>query len=368
MCVTSRSAGMQRCWLWLVSILPLSGQAQNCERVIELSKVVNAVVASREFVEQHAANFCREYGQAVERSASASFGASYEFLSSSLVGAHSSAEAIAGKFCSAANSSVANDDAYRQYIETISPNAYVAYEQCLLMSRQDLRFNVNPASFLASEFSMSASFVSSTDEPSAKVMYTSSKDVRCSWDGTDAVTREILSGSSAILKCERPDPSTRSYVTLVRSDRGSGQDSLTLPWQAYSQEGVPLDTLAGLSASMKAMQGRLGEIDIDYDRLQFQSGTLIMPNIPNSSRCAQDGASERGVINGRVDFVEPFNSKPIVTMGFSSINIRGNNPSDSNRLNLSLLNADSKGFNYSFTTWCSTVLYGASASWFAIAK
>lgn len=252
----------------VVFLISVSGNvvAQECESVIALSKVVATVVSDRDSVEQHAANFCNEYSRSGGKSNSASFGASYKFLSASFGSTSASMEAVASKYCSASNSYAASKDAYKQYIETISPNAYSAYEQCLRMSRQDLKFNVNTASILPHEFSMSASFVSSTGQPSAQITYSASKDVTCRWDDTNQKTRILKTGSSAILECERANPSQRSYVTVVRSDVGANQDTLTLPWQAYNKNGHPVDSLAALRSRIISLETQLAKLSAGTDK------------------------------------------------------------------------------------------------------
>ena len=109
-------------------------QQQQCESVISLSKVVSTVVSDQEAVESHAANFCSEYAKSTGESRSLSFSASYKFLSASLGLSSASYEDVASKYCSASNSSMRATNAYKQYVESISPEAYDAYKACLDMS------------------------------------------------------------------------------------------------------------------------------------------------------------------------------------------------------------------------------------------
>jgi hypothetical protein len=117
-----------------------NAHGQQCEGVIALSKVVSAAVQDKTSVEQNAARFCSEYSRSTDRSSSSSFGASYKFLSGSFAGGNASVEAVASKYCSASSNFSESRDAYKQYIESISPNAYNAYQQCLIMSTQDVKF------------------------------------------------------------------------------------------------------------------------------------------------------------------------------------------------------------------------------------
>jgi hypothetical protein len=344
-------------------------RAQDCESVIALSKVVSTVVSDRESVEQHAARFCGEYSRGSAEGDETRFGASYKFLAGTLGVANASLDAVASRYCSAANESVAIKDAYKQYVESISPNAYGAYEQCLQMSKRDLKFNVNLNSILPTEFSISASFVSSTGQANAVVTYVSSKDVVCRWDGGDGEVREIMSGSSAILECERPDPRTASYVSVVRKN-GAGQELLTLPWPRYDESGVAVDSLAALSGKITALQSKMQEIDVAAGRSDVQAGTILLRTagtreILDSTQCPSDMDTFRGEPQGRVNFPRPFASIPIVTVGLSSLELRGDD--GVSRLKISVHSADQQGFNYSFVTWCRTAVYSASVSWLAIA-
>lgn len=235
--------------------LSCSALAQECESVVALSKVVSTVVSDKESVDQHAANFCSEYAKSSGRNSSASFGASYKFLSASLGKSNASHEEVASKYCSASNSSWATKDAYRQYIESISPNAYSAYEQCLRMStKQDLKFNVNLGSVLPDEFSMSVAFVSQVSgSQTAKLAFSTSSGISCKWNGANDSTLTMTSGTSAILECTRTDQTRRGYVNVVRTDAGSGAP-LILPWQEYTKDGVPVDTVLSLRKAIAALQ------------------------------------------------------------------------------------------------------------------
>lgn len=253
-----------------VSAFSAPAIAQNCESVIALSKVVNTTVSDKDSLEQHASNFCNEYSKAQGSGKSSSFGASFKFLSASFGSSTVSAETVASKYCSANNSSVASKDAYKNYIETISPNAYSAYEQCLRMANDHLQFSVDIAGILPTEFSISASFVSPIRAATnAEVSYSASKDVNCKWDDGPDKKIAIQTGGTAILECSRTDSTVKSYVRLVRKD-GPGQP-LILPWQAYTKEGVPVDTIRDFQKSMEALQNKLsslgGQIDAVNTRI-----------------------------------------------------------------------------------------------------
>lgn len=231
---------------------------QDCESVIALSKVVTTTVADRASVEQHASNFCNEYEQSRGKSGSSGFEASYKFLSLSQSNTSASKEEIASKYCSASSSNLRSSDAFRQYIEAISPNAYSAYEQCIANQQRDLKYNVNTASVLPKQFTMSASFVSSTGRPSTHVTYSASEGVSCTWLGGEGRTQKIASGTVAVLECKRTSASTPSYVSLNGSE--ANQVPLTLPWQAYDSSGTPIDVLSAIRSQISRLESRLQQM------------------------------------------------------------------------------------------------------------
>jgi hypothetical protein len=357
----------------LMLLLPTLVAAQECETVIALAKTTNVSVEDRESIEQHATIFCREYRGSHGSSDSGTFSVSYNFLAASLGMANASAELVASKYCTAGETSTVRNNVYRHYVEYISPNAYSAYEQCLRMSRQNMRFSVQTGSILPGEFSMLASFISSTGQTSAKVAYYPSSGVSCSWDGLEGAERILSSGSSALLQCKRADITKPSYVHVTRKDEGSGEEQLILPWKAYTPEGVPVDLVGTLSERMATLERRLYQGSADSDGVSVQSGTVSLRAvstrpITDSSECPPDASSLRGELNGRVSFSQPFASVPAVSIGLSHLDARGSDAMDSLRLDVHVVAVDQSGFNYSFSTWCRTVVNGASAAWIAVGR
>ncbi|WP_140912136.1 hypothetical protein [Methylomonas koyamae] len=231
--------------------------AQECETVIALSKIVTTTVSDKDSVDQHAANFCNEYARSSGHSSNTNFGASYKFLSASYGNSNASVDEVASKYCSASNNYSARKDVYRQYIESISPNAYGAYEQCLKMTQQDLKFNVNLASILPDQFSMSVAFTSqNTHASSTTLIYSTSNGITCTWDGNSDKSLKMVSGSTAVLECSRTDQSKKGYVSVVRKDDASSQP-LTLPWQGYTRDGIPIGTVDSIINSLSAIDTKV---------------------------------------------------------------------------------------------------------------
>jgi hypothetical protein len=250
--------------LFILFVLLASSSAfasgQNCTSVLALSKVVSTVVSDRDSLEKHASNFCSENSRVVDGSSSASFGASYKFLSASLGNSSASREEVASKYCSASNGQTSNRDAYLEYIQSISPGAYGAYEQCVRLSEQDLRFNLDAGSVLPNQFSMSVGFSSSTaTSKAAKVAYSASQGISCKWGGSSAKTINLKSGTSALFECRRSDATIPGFVKIARTDHSVTE--MTLPWQAFTKDGVPVATIRTLKMAINQLQGRLEESD-----------------------------------------------------------------------------------------------------------
>ena len=367
---------MRRQLPWVIGFalfVTSSAFSQDCESVIALSRGVDVLIADRDSIEQNASFFCEAYSSGVEINGSAKLGASYKFLSATLGASESSEQAVAAKYCSAGNGSSASRLAFRRYVESISPQAYIAYEQCLRMYQQELRFEVTPSSILANEFTLAAEFVSSTGQPSAQVTYSASSGVECAWNISDGKMCEIRNGSSAFLDCKRADSSKPSYVKVMRTNIGHGQERLTLPWQQYAPDGTPLASLSKLSARMLEIEKKVQGSNEDSRKSAAESGIISLKavntrSLLDGSACPTGRDSSRGNLQGRVEFLKSFASTPVVSISLSEFDVRSIDGRDSSRLHVGVLSVDPKGFNYSFSTWCTSIVNSASASWIAVGQ
>ena len=155
-------------------------------------------------------------------------------------------DAVASKYCSASDSNKSRNDAYKQYIETISPNAYSAYTSCLAMSKKNLKFNLNMAALLPNNFSLSVNFSSMVKGEIAKLSFYAPSGINCSWHKLNSSDINMSSGSSALLNCSRSNIRERTYVNIFRENIGSSDSQLTIPWQGYNKDGIPLTILSDL--------------------------------------------------------------------------------------------------------------------------
>lgn len=252
-----------------------SAVAQQCESLISLSKLSSTTIADKSAVEQHASNFCSEYSKSGGKSSSSSFGASYKFLSLSSANADTSVEAIASKYCSASSNFSQSSDAYKQYVDSIAPGAFEAYQQCIQLASRDVRFSLSAASTLPSEFSMTVSFTGSgAANKSAEISANPASGISCTWDSKTRPSVVLGTGQTTVLQCKRQEINRRGYVVVARTD--GTKESMTIPWQAYSKDGVPIDALSAFESRVRKLENDLAASVANYG---VQQGTLA--NITN---------------------------------------------------------------------------------------
>jgi hypothetical protein len=208
----------------------------DCTDVIKLSKTTTEVVQDKKSFEDNASAFCKEYKSSSSSAKSANYGLSYKFLAASVGSSNASETDIASKFCSSDSSENRRSDAYRQYVESISDKAYAAYESCERMKNDEITFNLN--SLLKKELTI---LVSSSRK--AEIEFDTNGGVKCNWRNGNARENVLsLQGSSALLKCSREKTIEESSITILETS-GSKGNSLTIPWAALDNNGLPIDHL-----------------------------------------------------------------------------------------------------------------------------
>ncbi|EIM31792.1 hypothetical protein LepocDRAFT_00005340 [Leptothrix ochracea L12] len=242
------------------SVICLSASAQECEKLITLSKTVSSTVADKSTFDKHAANFCSEYKRGGSSSAATNAGASWKFISASFGQSSMTTEEVASKVCSASSGESASTDAYRQYVETIASGAYAAYETCIkLKDSNDLRFDVDLASVLPSEFTIVIAYQKIIQgTTTADLIYSASKGISCTWNGKKAATTSIDAPSSVLVKCSRTDQGQAGYAKFIRTNGVGG--SITIPWPAYDANGIPLATLESIRGQITTAQSSITDI------------------------------------------------------------------------------------------------------------
>jgi len=243
-----------------MAVLGLSTQAhaEDCESIIALSKTVATTVQDKNAVEANSSAFCSEYAQAKKTGRSMAASASYKFLSASYGTSQVSEEEIASKYCSVSDNYSKRNDAYRQYVESISPNAYQAYEQCLEMARRDLKFKITAATLLPTELSVSVTFVQSIANAKASLSYNTSSGISCDWSHGAGPEFNFNSAGSTGLNCKRADASKKGYIVIRRTN---SSEELALSWLAMNSQGLPIDVIADMQAKSLALSLRVAALD-----------------------------------------------------------------------------------------------------------
>ena len=251
--------------LSFISLFIIVGLANaDCVDLISVSKVVGVTVESQDEFESHANAFCKEYKESRRSKKKANYGGSYKFLSASMGKSGASESEVASKYCSASTGEYKRKDAYRNYVETIAPSAYKAYEKCVELSKGGINFDVNKASILPNEMSISVSYSSKTRTDNVDMDYSSSKDVQCRWRSSpQSSEKKIDAGSTCVLECSRNNINRKSYIKIFPSS--STYEPLTLGWPAYDEQGRPCDLLQNLTQ-------RLQEVS---DQMSCLSGAVV---------------------------------------------------------------------------------------------
>lgn len=328
--------------IYLLTLFAFNASAQNCESVIALSKTTTSVVQDQESIDQLATNFCSEYRQSRSSGKNMDAGGSYGLFSATVGMSSQSSDAVASKYCSSANNYAYNKTAYRGYVENISDKAYAAYSSCLALSRSDVKFAVDTAAILASEFSISAGFVSTSGKQKTTIDISASSGIECESRGQGVKVIEIANGTSVSVTCRRSNPTKSGYVKFLNTGIGVNEQ-MTLPWEA--PDTTVVNSQSGVIA-MKAVGTR---------------------PLTDTAQCPTDSTASRGELGGRVTFTKPFKNTPRISIGISQID--SGIPSNTGmRLSVGVVNADRNGFSYNFNTWCNTTISGATASWIAVSE
>lgn len=285
---------MRKVVLGVLLLFTRALMAQDCESVIALSKTVSVVVEDQRSVEAAAANFCSAYSKSTSSGTSANLGISYGLLSGSFGSSSVDAAAVASRYCSVQNTSQARADAYQRYVESISPDAYRAYEVCVKYSEQELKFSLDPATVLPNQFTVIALYASKAKNAKTALAFSASDDVTCAWVGNKGEQAELASGSTAALKCTRSDSERKSYVSVFSPELAI--EAMNIPWQAYTKEGVSIDMVAALQARLGTMETQLAQLRSRTDSLASELDT-VEGQIPNAIVWAADAHHPPAVIN-----------------------------------------------------------------------
>lgn len=254
-----------------LSLILCSAVNADCTDVIKLSKTTSSTVQNKSSIDSAASSFCSEYKKGSSSSKSENYGISYKFLAASMGKNSASETEIASSFCSSDSSSSSRQDAYQQYVESISDKAYSAYTSCERMKSASVTFTLNS---LLKKSTMISVGNSASMNYTATLSYDTSEGTTCAWNnpGTKPDTIQLSQGNSSTLKCTRSTTDEESAITITELSSGNA-NSLTIPWAAMDKNGLPIDHLKRLNQSVETATT---ELDIATKSL---TGSVIAFNL-----------------------------------------------------------------------------------------
>ena len=281
-----------------------TAKAEDCSSVIALSKVSSSTISSKNSFEQAASRFCNDYSRSKSSGTAMNAGGSYGAVSASFGQSSSDSEQVASRVCSADDNSKKADNAYEEYVNTIAPGAYGAYQQCLALSDSDVRFSVDEAAILPKQLVMTVNYTSHQGQAqTAQLSYFASEGVACRWSSGEAASIQVQSPQTVSLACSRSAFNSKAFITVTRTDGGS---KISLPWPEYTAEGIPVNTITSLNNQIAALATQIGNLvtsgaseRIRVDQLtalsEGEKGSLAYTIVPNSTNCPT-GWSRLGTI------------------------------------------------------------------------
>ena len=223
----------------------------DCAEVIRMSRHTASVVQTQDHFEEHATNFCDAYRSSQSSSRSRTYQASYKLLAGSMSGSRTSESQVASKYCSANKRESRRQDAYKQYLNTVSPGAFSAYATCKQFSSTGTQIALSAVH----EREMFVNLTNSLDTGEARINYRGTQGIDCLWDASDDNEQSqewvLEPRSAAVVKCNRTSPTQKDSVIVYTST--SPKTPLTFPWSAYNEEGHPVDSLRDLQQQLATL-------------------------------------------------------------------------------------------------------------------
>lgn len=234
-----------------------------CEDLIALSKITTSSVQDNAAYLAAARDYCNSVKQDKSKASSSGFELNYSGVGIGGNSASARTDSIASQTCDSSNNQSVRNDAYRNYIETIAPGAYVAYQRCKdVENNSGIQFSADPNAIL--EMTMTVGVVNGTNQrvsPRQNFRYSAEAGVECQWNDGGFLQRAVLQlegNSTAFLKCKRTDSSKPTAVTVVAET--VAQLPVTFPWGRYLN-GEPVNALAALQQRVNAAEAVLKSIE-----------------------------------------------------------------------------------------------------------
>ena len=259
----------------------------DCAEVIRMSRHTTSVVQTKDHFEEHAKNFCDEYNSSRSSSRSRSYEASFELLAGSMSGSRTSESQVASKYCSTNERESRRQDAYEQYLNTVSPGAFSAYDTC----KKFLSTGTQIALSAVHEKEMFVTLRNSLDTGEARIKYSGTQGIDCRWDASDANEQSqdpwvLKPRSAAVVKCNRTSPTQKDSVIVYTST--SPSTPLTFPWSAYNKERQPVDSLRDLQQQLATLGRDVTNVNAELDTVNGRIRNLFDIRTTNITVRTQD--------------------------------------------------------------------------------
>ncbi len=246
---------------WSFSLSPAYA---NCVDVIRASALKGTVVEGATTIETEAKLFCSEYASAKSKGKALSLSGSYGGIGLGVGSSQTSVDQVASKYCDASNGYKYKDNNYSQYIETIAPGAFAAYEKCIstdgsvVADLADAGIQAFDITFMVSNKSGMAAL--------QQVAYTASTGFECFWLSGDKETKgrqlSLAANSSTTLQCRRKNQGTQGNIKIFAQSSTKGNYDFL--WKSFSN-GIAVDELQAIKNANLELNRTMNSAIVAFD-------------------------------------------------------------------------------------------------------
>lgn len=232
----------------------------DCESVLQMAKNVSVMVTDAATFDTQARAFCDEQRKTSGRSGSGSLGVTYGAVGISAGGSRASTSEMASKTCDASSATGVSSNAYRNYLQTVAPEALPAYQACV--KARDLGvITINFSTVTAKRLAVSVSNTSLDSRPTTRSFaFQGETNSSCFWGSGGLLSGKSIAlegNRTEVLTCDRTDPAKQSAVTVFAETRGDVPVGLI--WGAYKGD-EPVNELNALAARLAVAETELATL------------------------------------------------------------------------------------------------------------
>lgn len=231
--------------------------ANECTKLIALSKVSAKKIENKSMFESHASSFCKEYQRSQRSQSQANYGASYKFLSASMGKSRGNTSEIASRYCSNDSGGTKKDSAYEEYIEHIQVGAYSAYKQCLKFSSKGIKFEIDQNTFDPVEMTIDVLYHTQDRDEFKNLTFKAKKGINCAWTKGEVNNEKpkavkIESGRKGTLECTRSE-AIKHKPGYIKISTNAADSSFSIRWPGYNDKDIPIDLVNDLRVKYQTL-------------------------------------------------------------------------------------------------------------------